>query len=129
MNYDSKVFWRFVWHDQLHPRNWINNSTFYEYIMMFTILYAVIFSDLTLQRKAILFIGFLIGISIIKFYALYKSGQHRHWNRKKYGIPSRNDIKRMKQKRIQEKEGRNNLPDKELEVLGIPKSKDKMLYK
>ena len=124
MNYDQKTFWRFVWNDQLHPKNWINNSVFYEYIMMFTILYVVIFSDLNLQRKAILFMGFLIGITVIKFYALYKSGLHRHWNRKKHGIPSRNDIKRMKQ----EKEG-SNLPKKEIEVLGIQKSKDNIPYK
>lgn len=96
VNYDKKVFWRFLVEEQLHPKNWINNSVFYEYILMFLILYAVIFTELTLQRKAILFMGFLISISIIKFYALYKSGYHRHWNRKRYGIPTKSDIKRLK---------------------------------
>ena len=137
MDYDKKVFWRFVWHDQLKISNWINNSVFYEYIMMFTILYTVIFSSLDLRQKAILFMGFLIGISIIKFYALYKSGQHRFWNRKIHGVPSKSYIKKLKNdqrkkiempERVQkketekitqkEKEGRNNSP-KEIGVLGI----------
>jgi len=122
VEYDKKVFWRYIWYDQLKPSNWIRSSTFYEYIMMFTVLYAVLFSTITLRQKAILFMGFLVGISILKFYALFKSGQHRAWNRKVHGIPSRSDVKRLKiQNKIQkkEKEGRNNLPLDRNKVSGI----------
>ena len=97
MEYDKKVFWQYIYHDQLHPRNWIKSSVFYEYLLMFLVLYAVLFSELTLQRKGIMFMAFLVGISIIKIYAIYKSGYHRYWNKKQHGIPTRNDIKRMKE--------------------------------
>ena len=110
MEYQKKVFWRFIWEDQIKPTNWINSSRFYEYVMMFVILYAVIFTSMTLRQKAILFMGFLIGILIMRFYALYKSGAHRYWNRQKNGIPSRSQIRKMKQERANK--NANLLPKK-----------------
>ena len=128
MDYDKKNFFKYVWHDQIHPKNWLNNSNFYESVMMFIVLYAVIFTDMSLRQKAILFVLFLIGISIIKFYTLYKSGSHRDWNRKNYGIPSKSWVKKQKEKRkieqnnIQKEREREKIPPKEVEVLGKEKS-------
>ena len=93
---DTKTFFKYLWHNQVKPSNWIRSSTFYEYIMMFTTLYAVIFSGISLQRKAIIFMGFLIGITIIKLYALFKSGAHRGWNRENYGIYTKAQLKKYK---------------------------------
>lgn len=116
MDYDKKVFWRYIYYEELHPKNWIKNSVFYEYFMMFIIIYVVLFTDINLRGKAIIFLLFLAGITIMKFYTSYKSGFHRHWNRIRYGIPSKSDIKRMK------KEREKNLPEKEV---GISKLEDK----
>ncbi len=96
MDYNSKTFWKYVWHDQIKPSNWLRSSTFYEYIMIITIMYAVIFTNLSLQKKSILFMGFLVGISALKFYSLFKSGAHMGWNRERYGKYTKSQLKKYK---------------------------------
>lgn len=100
-SYDTKVFWKYVFYEQLHPKNWAKSSTFWEYVLMFILLYSVFFSGFNIQRKAYITFAFLIAITFLKFYALYKSGYHRHWNRVRYGMPTKSDIKRIKTENFQ----------------------------
>lgn len=110
ISYDFKIFWKYLLDKHLHPKNYIKSSAFYEYIIVFMLLYSVFFTTLSLQRKAILTICFILAYSFIKFYGLYKSGQHKAWNREKYNIPTKSDIRKIKQNELKEKEGDENKP-------------------
>lgn len=99
MEYEKKIFLKYLLDKHLHPKNYIKSSAFYEYLIIFMLLYAVFFSPLKLQSKAYLTVCFLIAYSLIKFYGLYKSGEHRHWNKLRTGIPTKSDIRGMKDKK------------------------------
>lgn len=95
MNYDFKIFLRYLLDKHFHPKNYINSSAFYEYLLMGIFIYSF-FTAVSLRNKAIITICFIIAISFTKFLSLYKSGRHRRWNRDKLGIPTKSEIQKLK---------------------------------
>lgn len=77
----------------------LKSASTWSYIFAFFALYFAILGNF---RATVLFIVLIFGIEIYKD---YKSGRVAAYIRKKKGIPSKTEIKKMKDKYIQENGG------------------------
>ena len=102
MKFDNKIFWKYIWYEHLNVKKMFKSSIFYEYILLFLLFYSVFFTSLDLGNKVILTVAFLFSYSFLKFWALYKSGYHRAWNRKKYGILTKSQLRKTREDEIKE---------------------------
>lgn len=104
-----KTFWKYIYHEQMNIVKFIKKPVFYEYLVSFIliciVLSEVLFNKTTsLNAKAFTFLCWIIVITFLKFYALYKSGVHIGWNRRRLGIPTGAEIKRLKAKQFKLKQ-------------------------
>ena len=72
------------------------------FLLFLVSVYIVFRLTWNLQLKAIVLAIILFLYVICLELQLFKSGIHRHWYRKKQGIPTRNDIKQIKEKENEE---------------------------
>jgi len=106
MNFDSKVFWRYIYHEHLNLKRFLKSSVFYEYLLIFILFYSVFFVKTSLANKVILTVCFLLGYSFLKFWALYKSGYHRRWHRLRTGMLTKSELRKKREEFKKEKNGR-----------------------
>jgi len=108
MNQDLKIFIEYMKYKMKKSINLSSlflNIIFWEFIAILIVVYVFFFSNVPLQKKALIY-GFLLiiiailRIILVEIVAVYRAGEHRYWYRKKLGIPS---LKKLKYKKWKEK--------------------------
>lgn len=95
MDRDVRVFFKYLWKSS-SPKDLFRKPRFWSTAIGILALYIFFFSSLNFIAKQVIF-GISLGlIAFIEAYKLYQSGEHRHWERTELNIPSKSDIKRMK---------------------------------
>jgi hypothetical protein len=92
-----KPFGLFLLH-QLNPKRFIRKTFFWILIVLGIIMYSIFGTELSKAMKMTIYGLGLITVAIILLIDLYRSGEHIRWQREKYHIPSRAEIRRLKNK-------------------------------
>ena len=82
-NSDFKIFLKYIYQRDINSKRWLTNPTFYKWILFFFLSYIVLFTKLSLELKLIFILIYLFLNPALDYFALYKSGIHRGWWRKK----------------------------------------------
>lgn len=107
MKEDSKIFLKYLAYS-LKPKIAVRNSTLWMWIaVIISIVIALPFIKFELTIKFLIIGLIMLSVAFLQIYLWYKSGEYKHWWRQQLKIPSKSEIRELKNNHSQEVNSKN----------------------
>lgn len=121
---DLKIFFKYFF-STFNPSKAIRKPLTWRFITLGFMLYLIFFKDYSLNIKMFIAGVCILIVAFLEIVALYQSGLHRYWYKKKNNILTKGEIKKLKQEvkmneteqeQLQEDEAKETNEDQEVET-------------